>query len=94
MAGDSSLVYPGARSQDQLAAILEMVGCLTDFAPPIVTMLSYAIIFRHGLERYVADARAAGVVGAIVPDLPVEEAGPLADICRARISRSSSLSRR
>ena len=45
-------------------------------------MVSYAIVFRHGLERYVADAKAAGVAGAIVPDLPVEEAGPLADICR------------
>jgi len=51
-------------------------------APPIVTMLSYAIVFRHGLERYVADAKAAGAAGAIVPDLPVEEAGPLAEICR------------
>ena len=37
---------------------------------------------RHGLERYVADAKQAGAAGAIVPDLPVEEAGPLADICR------------
>jgi len=50
--------------------------------PPIVTMLSYSIVFRHGLERYVAEARAAGVAGAIVPDLPVEEAGPLAEVCR------------
>ena len=30
-----------------------------------------------------ADAQAAGVAGAIVPDLLVEEAGPLAKICRA-----------
>ena len=29
-----------------------------------------------------ADAKAAGIAGAIVPDLPVEEAGPLAEICR------------
>jgi tryptophan synthase alpha chain len=50
--------------------------------PPIVTMLSYAIVFRHGPEQYVADAKAAGVAGAIVPDLPLEEAGPLAAICR------------
>jgi tryptophan synthase alpha chain len=49
---------------------------------PIVTMLSYSIVFRHGLEQYVADAKAAGIAGAIVPDLPVEEAGPLAEICR------------
>ena len=45
-------------------------------------MVSYAIVYRHGLEQYVADAKAAGVAGAIVPDLPVEEAGPLAEICR------------
>jgi tryptophan synthase alpha chain len=49
---------------------------------PVVTMVSYSIVFRHGLERYVADAKAVGVAGAIVPDLPVEEAGPLAEICR------------
>jgi tryptophan synthase alpha chain len=45
-------------------------------------MLSYAIVFRHGPQRYVAEAKAAGIAGAIVPDLPVEEAGPLAEICR------------
>ena len=49
---------------------------------PIVTMLSYSIVFRHGLEQYVAEAKAAGVAGAIVPDLPVEESGPLAEVCR------------
>lgn len=54
----------------------------TNDFPPIITMVSYSIVFRHGLERYVADAKAAGVAGAIVPDLPIEEAGPLADICR------------
>ena len=45
-------------------------------------MVSYAIVYRRGLEEYVRAAKAAGVAGAIVPDLPVEEAGPLAEICR------------
>ena len=49
---------------------------------PIVTMVSYAIVYRQGLEAYVAEAQAAGVAGAIVPDLPVEESGPLAKLCR------------
>ena len=53
---------------------------------PLVTMVSYAIVYRHGLERYVAEAQAAGVAGAIVPDLLVEEADELADVCRRRIS--------
>jgi tryptophan synthase alpha chain len=67
----------------KLAEILAMTGRITpQVQAPIVTMLSYAIVFRHGLERYVADAKAAGISGAIVPDLPIDEAGPLADICR------------
>lgn len=74
------------RALDQkikLAQILDMLGGLTPELPaPVVTMVSYAIVYRHGLERYVADAKAAGVAGAIVPDLPVEESGPLAKVCR------------
>ncbi len=49
---------------------------------PLVTMVSYAIIFRTGLRNYVQQAQAAGYAGAIVPDLLVEEADELAAICR------------
>lgn len=67
----------------KLAGILETLGGVTkDVQMPLVTMVSYAIIYRHGLERYVADAKAAGIAGAIVPDLLVEEADALAKICR------------
>ncbi|NLX95184.1 MAG: tryptophan synthase subunit alpha [Rhodopirellula sp.] len=63
--------------------ILKTVGGLRpDLEGPIVTMVSYTIIYRHGLQQYVDHARAAGIAGAIVPDLPVEEAGPLSEICR------------
>lgn len=57
-------------------------GVTSDVSMPVVTMVSYAIIYRHGLERYVAEAKEAGVAGAIVPDLLVEEADALAEICR------------
>ncbi len=50
---------------------------------PLVTMVSYAIVHRYGLVKYVADAKAAGVAGAIVPDLLVEEASEFAGICKA-----------
>ncbi|HEX5103200.1 MAG TPA: tryptophan synthase subunit alpha, partial [Pirellulaceae bacterium] len=50
---------------------------------PLVTMVSYAIIYRHGLQKYVEDAQAAGIAGAIVPDLLVEESAELAAICKA-----------
>jgi tryptophan synthase alpha chain len=49
---------------------------------PLVAMISYAIVYRHGLEAFVVEAKAAGFAGAIVPDLLVEESGPLAKICR------------
>jgi tryptophan synthase alpha chain len=68
----------------KLAAILEVLsGVAPRLAAPIVTMVSYAIVYRHGLAKYVADAQRAGAVGAIVPDLLVDEAGELAKICRA-----------
>lgn len=67
----------------KLADILTMAADVTPkIQMPIVSMVSYAIIYRHGLERYVADAKRAGIAGAIVPDLLVEEAAALAEICR------------
>jgi tryptophan synthase alpha chain len=69
----------------RVADIFDMVGGLRPRPTgPIVTMVSYAIVYRHGLQQYVDRAQEAGVAGAIVPDLPVEEAGPLAEICRRR----------
>src|SRR3954447_5699045 len=46
---------------------------------PLVTMISYAIIHRRGVEGSLRDAVTAGIDGLIVPDLPVEEA---AELCR------------
>lgn len=48
---------------------------------PIVSMVSYAIIFRQGLKGYAEAAKAAGLSGLIVPDLPVDEADALSEIC-------------
>ncbi len=71
------------RHKIKLAQILEMLSDVTPkVSAPIVTMVSYAIVLRHGLAAYVDDARRAGVSGAIVPDLPADEAGELAQICR------------
>jgi len=50
---------------------------------PRVTMVSYSIINRIGLESYVEQATEAGYAGAIVPDLLVEEATGFAKICKA-----------
>jgi len=53
----------------------------SQMSAPLVTMVSYAIIHRFGSERYVEKAQAAGIAGAIVPDLLVDEAHDLAKIC-------------
>lgn len=44
---------------------------------PLVSMVSYSIINRIGVERYLRDASGAGLDGLIVPDLPVEESESL-----------------
>src|SRR5262245_8662622 len=58
--------------KSKLRDIFATLGRVTrDIKMPLVTMVSYAIVYRHGLEKYVAEAKAAGVTGAIVPDLLV-----------------------
>ena len=49
---------------------------------PILAMASYSLIFRRGIERFVADAKAAGLAGFVVPDLPLEESDELDAACR------------
>ncbi|WP_165227343.1 tryptophan synthase subunit alpha [Aquisphaera insulae] len=51
---------------------------------PIVSMVSYAIIHRVGVERYLNEAATAGFDGLIVPDLPLEESAALMDRATAR----------
>jgi tryptophan synthase alpha chain len=50
---------------------------------PILAMVSYSLIYRRGIERFVADAAAAGLTGFVVPDLPIEESDQLDGACRA-----------
>ncbi len=68
----------------KLEAIFDMVANTTpQLSMPIVTMVSYAIIYRLGLDEYLKQAKAAGVAGAIVPDMPVDESAEFAAKCRA-----------
>jgi tryptophan synthase alpha chain len=52
-------------------------------AMPILAMASYSLVFRRGIDRFVADAAATGLAGFVVPDLPVEESDDLDGACRA-----------
>jgi tryptophan synthase alpha chain len=65
--------------------ILDMLARTTpELTAPVVTMVSYAIVLRHGLAAYCDAAAASGVAGLIVPDLPVEESPQLAAVCTDR----------
>jgi tryptophan synthase alpha chain len=67
----------------KLAQIFEMLDELKSaISMPLVTMVSYAIVLRYGLEEYVKRAKRAGIAGAIVPDLLTEEAADLSEICQ------------
>lgn len=67
------------------AAILAVVKEITAAAPvPVALMTYYNTILQFGPERFAAAAAEAGAAGFIVPDLPIEEAGPLQAICRGR----------
>ncbi len=69
----------------KLSAILDTLGKVSqEVAAPLVTMVSYAIVYRHGLTDYADQLVKRGVAGMIVPDLPVEESAQLAEVCRAR----------
>src|SRR5688572_33139899 len=47
----------------KLDDIFAMLGRVSrEVKIPLVTMVSYAIVYRHGLAKYVADAQAAGIV--------------------------------
>jgi tryptophan synthase alpha chain len=58
-----------------LAKTLDLVGGFRrgDRKTPIVLMGYYNPIWRYGPERFLEDARAAGIDGLIVVDLPPEE---------------------
>jgi tryptophan synthase alpha chain len=43
---------------------------------PVVVMTSYNLVLIYGLERFAKEAVDAGLDGAILTDLPPEEAGP------------------
>lgn len=63
----------GSRLDDVLA----MVGELTadPAVPPVLLLLYYNLIAHRGPQRFATDLAAAGACGAVVPDLPPEEAG-------------------
>ena len=60
------------------AGILGLVRRLRERTQiPLLLMTYYNPVLHYGLAAFAADAAMAGVDGLIVPDLPLEESGPL-----------------
>jgi tryptophan synthase alpha chain len=58
----------GVRLADVLATIRE-----AETEVPVAVMTYVNPVYRHGIPAFLDQARAAGVAGVIVPDLPVDE---------------------
>lgn len=71
----------GITAARALEAIGEARKCGVNI--PVVAMLSFSIVYRHGAEAFCARCRQNGVNGLIVPDLPLEEAPALVNHARA-----------
>lgn len=74
------------RVDDVFACVQRLAAspALTQRGIPLVGMVSYTLVHRRGPGRFVEQAQAAGLAGAIVPDLPVDEAAALARVAAGR----------
>ena len=77
-AGERAL--SGGMNTDRYFSLTARIGRELDV--PLVCLTYYNIILQYGLEKFAQSCRKNGVSGVIVPDLPVEEAGPFLSSCR------------
>ena len=75
----------GGVTLDGIFAMLRDLGEVRGQHPvPLVAMASFSLVHHRTPERFIDDALRAGLAGAIVPDLPVDEAEPLARLAADR----------
>jgi tryptophan synthase alpha chain len=72
------------RKKLRLTDVFRMIG---DVRPkvsiPLVAMVSYSVVFRYGLARFLTNAVMSGFDGLILPDLPPPEAREVCNQVRA-----------
>jgi tryptophan synthase alpha chain len=73
----------GLKLADVFAALKEATASIGT-STPLVAMASYSLMFRKGPAAFLDTAKAAGLAGAVVPDLPVEEAAELSKLAADR----------
>lgn len=67
---NQSALAAGVKVDDSLAFATKVSQA---FDIPFLFMTYYNIVFKRGEERFFAEAKEAGIRGAIVPDIPPEE---------------------
>ncbi len=66
-----------------LKTALEVAAAVAEEGVPVVLMTYVNPILAHDPRRFAVDAAEAGVAGVIIPDLPAEEAQPIAGWLRS-----------
>lgn len=78
------------RALDRGLKVAEVFAAIRDVArrpgwrTPLVAMASYSLMFKNGAAAFMDRAIEAGLSGAVVPDLPVEEADEVARLARSK----------
>ena len=77
--------YTAALSKKiRIADVFETVASVRPkLSVPLVSMVSYSIVYRYGVERFVTAAKGAGFNGLILPDLPPPEAQAICEQVQA-----------
>jgi tryptophan synthase alpha chain len=71
----------------KLADLFVTIGQISSpptWRTPLVAMASYSLMFKKGPAAFIDTAKASGFSGAVVPDLPVEEAEELSKLAADR----------
>ena len=68
----------------EIFAATKAVTSRPGWTMPLVAMASYSLMFKKGPAAFIEIAKASGLSGAVVPDLPVEEAEELSKLAADR----------
>lgn len=64
-----------------LAAVLELLAEVRpQLSAPVVLFAYYNPIMKKGVEEFMRAAKAAGAAGLVIPDIPLEETGPVREL--------------
>ncbi|WP_060203603.1 tryptophan synthase subunit alpha [Sporosarcina koreensis] len=83
VADGEAIQQAGARALAEGVTLRNVLGelerCKGEVAVPLVVMTYLNPVLAFGVPQFVEVCQRAGIVGVIIPDLPLEESGPLRD---------------